>query len=117
MKLAIIGAGNVAPRSAEHLGTAAYIPDNGFAERLIGSIRRECVDHLVVLGMAHLRRILQRCTLIITTRSGRIGRWTKMRPPSVPFSESGPSRHTPSLAGFITIMSGLDPTSAAASED
>src|SRR6266404_1633055 len=31
---------------------------NGFAERLIGSIRRECVDHLVVLGEAHLRRIL-----------------------------------------------------------
>src|SRR5881409_3312725 len=30
----------------------------GFAERLIGSIRRECVDHLVVLGEAHLRRIL-----------------------------------------------------------
>ena len=30
---------------------------NGFAERLIGSIRRECVDHLVVLGEAHLRRI------------------------------------------------------------
>jgi transposase InsO family protein len=32
---------------------------NGFAERLIGSIRRECVDHFVVLGEAHLRRILQ----------------------------------------------------------
>ena len=32
---------------------------NGFAERLIGSIRRECVDHLVVLGEAHLRRILK----------------------------------------------------------
>jgi transposase InsO family protein len=32
---------------------------NGFAERLIGSIRRECVDHLIVLGEAHLRRILQ----------------------------------------------------------
>src|SRR5260221_2298613 len=31
---------------------------NGFAERLIGSIRRECVDHLVVLGEVHLRRIL-----------------------------------------------------------
>ncbi len=30
---------------------------NGFAERLIGSIRRECVDHLVVLGEAHLRSI------------------------------------------------------------
>jgi len=32
---------------------------NGFAERLIGSIRRECVDHVIVLGEAHLRRILQ----------------------------------------------------------
>jgi transposase InsO family protein len=32
---------------------------NGCAERLIGSIRRECVDHLIVLGEAHLRRILR----------------------------------------------------------
>ena len=32
---------------------------NGFAERLIGSIRRECVDHFVVLGEVHLRRILK----------------------------------------------------------
>jgi transposase InsO family protein len=31
---------------------------NGFAERLIESIRRECVDHIVVLSEAHLRRIL-----------------------------------------------------------
>ena len=32
---------------------------NGFAERLIGSIRRECVDHFIVLGEAHLLRILR----------------------------------------------------------
>ena len=32
---------------------------NGFAERPIGSIRRECVDHFIVLGEAHLRRILR----------------------------------------------------------
>jgi transposase InsO family protein len=32
---------------------------NGFAERLIGSIRRECVDQFIVLGEAHLRRILR----------------------------------------------------------
>ncbi len=31
---------------------------NGHAERLIGSIRRECLDHIVVRGEAHLRRIL-----------------------------------------------------------
>jgi len=40
--------------------TAPHSPwQNGFAERLIGSIRRECVDHFVVLGEAHLRRILR----------------------------------------------------------
>jgi len=32
---------------------------NGFAERLIGSIRQECVDHLIVLGETHLRRVLR----------------------------------------------------------
>jgi transposase InsO family protein len=40
--------------------TASASPwQNGFAERLIGSIRRECVDHFVVFGEAHLRRILR----------------------------------------------------------
>jgi transposase InsO family protein len=32
---------------------------NGCAERLIGTMRRECVDHLIVLGEANLRRILR----------------------------------------------------------
>jgi hypothetical protein len=32
---------------------------NSFAERLVGSIRRECVDHFIVLGEAHLHRILR----------------------------------------------------------
>ena len=31
---------------------------NGYAERLIGSIRRECLDHIVVFGERHLRHIL-----------------------------------------------------------
>src|SRR3979490_1556530 len=32
---------------------------NGYPERLIGSIRRECLDHVIVLGEAHLRRVLK----------------------------------------------------------
>jgi transposase InsO family protein len=40
--------------------TAPVSPwQNGFVEGLFGSIRRECVDHIVVLGEAHLRRILK----------------------------------------------------------
>jgi hypothetical protein len=31
---------------------------NGFAERLIRSIRRECLDHIIVFSEAQLRRIL-----------------------------------------------------------
>jgi len=32
---------------------------NEHAERLIGSIRRECLDHVVILGESHLRRVLK----------------------------------------------------------
>jgi Integrase core domain len=31
---------------------------NAYAERLIGSIRRECLDHMIAFGEAHLRRIV-----------------------------------------------------------
>jgi transposase InsO family protein len=33
---------------------------NGYAERAIGSIRRECLDHLIIFDAAHLRRVLRR---------------------------------------------------------
>jgi putative transposase len=31
---------------------------NAYAERVIGSIRRECLDHMVVIGERHLKRLL-----------------------------------------------------------
>ena len=41
--------------------TAPHCPwQNPLAERLIGSIRRECLNHVLVLGESHLRRILAR---------------------------------------------------------
>src|SRR6266545_633391 len=39
--------------------TAARSPwQNGYVERLIGSIRRECLDNVVVFGEQHLRHLL-----------------------------------------------------------
>ena len=43
----------------EEIITAARSPwQNPYAERLIGSVRRECLDHLIVLDERHLIRIL-----------------------------------------------------------
>src|SRR5271155_5090246 len=43
--------------------TAPHSPwQNGHVERLIGSIRRESLDHLIVFGEAHLRHILKAYT-------------------------------------------------------
>ena len=44
----------------EEVITAARSPwQNPYAERLIGSIRRECLDHLIVINEDHLRRTLR----------------------------------------------------------
>jgi len=43
----------------DEVRTAPHSPwQNPFAERVIGSIRRECLNHVLVLGERHLRRIL-----------------------------------------------------------
>ena len=39
--------------------TASHSPwQNAYVERVIGSIRRECLDHIVIFNERHLRRVL-----------------------------------------------------------
>ena len=60
--------------------TASHCPwQNPFAERLIGSIRRECLDHVLVLSERHLRRILTRYFAYYHGARTHL-RSTKMRP-------------------------------------
>jgi hypothetical protein len=80
---------------------------NGFAERLIGSIRRECADHIIVLGEAHLRQILKSYAVSII-RYGRTWLWIRMRRYRAP--QRGPRVFfaDQSSADCITNMSGFD---------
>ncbi len=44
----------------EEVRTAYRAPkENAICERFLGSVRRECLDHLLILGEGHLRRILR----------------------------------------------------------
>jgi len=50
----------VAGMQIEEVITTPQSPwQNAYAERVIGSIRRECLDHVIVLSEEHLRRILK----------------------------------------------------------
>ena len=50
----------IANMGIEEVVTAARSPwQNPYCERIVGSIRRECVDHVIVLNEQHLRRILR----------------------------------------------------------
>jgi putative transposase len=49
----------IASLSIEEMLTAPQSPwQNPYAERLIGSIRRDCLDHFVILNVRHLKRTL-----------------------------------------------------------
>jgi len=43
---------------AEVISAPASPWQNPYVERVIGSIRRECLDHVIVLNQPHLRRVL-----------------------------------------------------------
>jgi len=51
---------NVDRFSIRPIRTALQSPwQNGFVERVIGSLRRECLDHLIIVNENHLRRFLK----------------------------------------------------------
>jgi hypothetical protein len=64
----------------QEIRTACRSPwQNAYAERVIGSIRRECLDYVIVVNEAGLSRVLNRY-LAYCTNHGLISRWRKTRP-------------------------------------
>jgi hypothetical protein len=102
--------GSVVTRRLRAMGipdepTAPASPwQNGVVERLIGSIRRECVDHIIVLARCICARSCNR-THATTTTSERIDHWIRMRRSLVRFSGLESSVHTRYSADFIITTS------------
>jgi len=86
----------------EVVQTAPHSPwQNPYCERLIGSIRRDCLDHVIVLGERHLTWMLKRyfdyyhtarCHLSLDRNSPE--------PREVELPELGPVRSIPMVGGL-----------------
>jgi transposase InsO family protein len=64
---------------------------NALAERVIGTMRRECLDHLIVLNEQHLRRVLREFVGYYNT--ARPHRSLALEPPAGPRALASPERN------------------------
>ncbi len=64
----------VSALAVEPILTAYRSPwQNGYCERLIGSIRRECLDYIIIMNESHLRAILQSYIRYYNTQRTHLG--------------------------------------------
>jgi transposase InsO family protein len=80
---------------------------NGQAERLIGSLRRECLDHVAVFGEQHLRQLLL-LYMDYYNRARTIYPWTRMRQYRGLFNPLAVSTRSQFSAVYIINMFGFD---------
>ena len=72
---------------------------NAVAERVIGTLRRECLDHLIVLSERHLRAVL--AEFIRYYNRDRPHRTLHLQPPRPQaVTATGPIRARPVLGGL-----------------
>ena len=77
---------------------------NAVCERFLGSVRRECLDQLFILGEAHLRRVLR--AYVAYFNHARPHQGLDQRVPN----SSDPARASPSAAGpvvAVPVLGGL----------
>jgi transposase InsO family protein len=75
---------------------------NAFAERWVGTIRRECLDWLLILGPGHLERVMREYVRHYST--ARPHRALQLRPPlprGQPVATVGPVRRHDRLGGVL----------------
>ena len=62
---------------------------NRYVERVIGSIRRECLDYLIIFNERHLRRVLSSYEDYYRPTRTHLSRRTRIVHTCVPFSRDG----------------------------
>jgi transposase InsO family protein len=75
--------------------------ENAICERFLGSVRRECLDHLLVLSEKHLRRILREYTAYFNRERPHQGLQQQIPDPlEEGRCQPGPVRASPVLGGL-----------------
>src|SRR5262249_59403055 len=80
---------------------------NGIAESLIGTLRCECLDHMVIFGEAHLRRILSAYAVYYNQTRTHLA-LNKDCPLGRPIQRFGRVAAPPFWLAYIISMSGYD---------
>ena len=86
----------------DHVHTAYRAPlMNAVCERFLGSVRRECLDHVLVLSEGHLRRVLQEYVAYFNAERPHQGLQQRIPDPSAgPTAGTGLIDATPVLGGL-----------------
>ena len=86
----------------DEVRTAYRAPkENAICERFLGSVRRECLDHLLILSEAHLRRVVREYVAYFNSARPHQGLQQRIPdPPAVCSPSVGAVRATPVLGGL-----------------
>jgi transposase InsO family protein len=91
-----------AATGSDEVRTAYCAPkENAICERFLGSMRRECLDHLLILGEAQLRRVVREYVAYFNAARPHQGLQQQIpEPPEEAVQRIGPVRATPVLGGL-----------------